>query len=181
MDYRSIDIAADCVRFGNELEVTTEEIRPLQKVIDEATDHTTLVNDLFSYDKEKHAFIVENATITNCVDYLGNALSSTPPLAKDIAMLLILYYESQLQDSLNSLEEVPGFTEAQLRYAHAMIESAAGNLLFCLTSALYGKGHGIVDVGQYGKLPLQGLQWPVLGIATIGSILWGIGRRMLTA
>ena len=139
------------------------------------------MNDLFSYDKEKHASIVENATITNSVDDLGNALFSTPPLAKDIALLLILDYESQLQDSLNSLEEVPGFTEAQLCYAHALIESAAGNLLFCLTSARYEKGHGMVDVSQYGRLPLQGLQWPVLGIATVGSILWGIGRRMLTA
>ncbi|KAH8422423.1 terpene synthase family protein [Aspergillus melleus] len=183
MDYRAIDIAADfisiCVRFGNALELTAEEIRPLHKVIDEATDHMVLINDLFSYDKEKHASLVQNATITNSVDYLEKALSLSPPLTKNIAMLLALDYESKLQDSLQRLEEMPGLTEAQLRYAQGMVESAAGNLLFSLTSARYGKGHGMVDVSHYGKLPLQALQWPVLGIATIGSIFWGIGRLLL--
>lgn len=129
------------IRFGNGLCLTAEEIHPLKEIINKANDHMIFVNDFYSYEKEKHAMVEENACILNAVHYLDTVLSSGSSLAKEITMLLILDCEARMEDSLRRLETEAGLTRPQLRYAHAMVEAAAGNLLFSVTSVRYARGH----------------------------------------
>ncbi|PLB54915.1 terpenoid synthase [Aspergillus steynii IBT 23096] len=143
LDYRSTHIAVDhifsAVRFGNDLDLSQQQIDPLRHFSDLIGDHTILVNDLFSFDKEKHAAMTEGACILNAVNYLEQALSVSPTLAKDLVLRLILDIESQLQDELCQISEMGMLSEQQTRYAHAMIECVSGNLLFSVTSIRYAK------------------------------------------
>ncbi|KAJ5101895.1 terpenoid synthase [Penicillium alfredii] len=144
LDYRATDIAIDhilaAVRFGNDLDLRQEQIDPLRHISGLISDHNILVNDLFSFDKEKRAAVTQGAHILNIVEYLKQTLSVSSALAKDITLRLVFDVESQLRDELRQISQMGTLSEAQIRYAHAMVESASGNLLFSVTSVRYGKG-----------------------------------------
>ena len=84
--------------------------------------------------------MTQGALILNVVDYLEQTLSVSSALAKDHALRLLFDVESQLQDELRQISRMGTLSEAQIQYAHAMVECASGNLLFSVTSVRYGKG-----------------------------------------
>lgn len=128
------------VRFGNDLNLRQEQIDPLRHISGLVGDHTILINDLFSFDKEKRAAMTQGALILNAVDYLAQTLSMSSTLAKDHTLRLVFDIESQLQDELCQISRMGTLSDAKIRYAHAMVECASGNLLFAVTSVRYGKG-----------------------------------------
>lgn len=130
------------VRFGNDLDLRQEQIDPLRHITGLVGDHIVLVNDLFSFDKEKHAAMTQGALILNTVEYLEQTLSVSFALAKDITLRLLFDVESRLQNELCQISQMGTLSEAQMRYAHAMVEAASGNVLFSVTSVRYGKGAG---------------------------------------
>ncbi|KAJ5177655.1 terpenoid synthase [Penicillium coprophilum] len=144
LDYRAIDIAMDhilaAVRFGNDLDLRQEEIDPLRHFSGLVSDHNILVNDLFSFDKEKRAAVTQDALLLNAVDYLQQNLLVSSALAKDHALCLVFDVESRLQDELRQISRMRTLSEAQIQYVRAMVECASGNLLFSVTSVRYGKG-----------------------------------------
>ncbi|KAI9040026.1 terpene synthase family protein [Aspergillus affinis] len=143
LDYRMIDIAMTLilasVRLGNGLDLNRQQLEPLRHIIDLTSDHITLVNDLYSFDKEKRAAVTEGALLLNTVNYLEQALSVSSPFAKDLTLRLILDIESKLQDELGLISQTETLSESQVRYAHALVECASGNWLFSITSIRYGK------------------------------------------
>lgn len=164
LDYRTADVAMEyvsitsclrckliltscshilaAVRFGNDLDLRKEEIDPLRHISGLVGDHNILVNDLFSFDKEKRAAVTQGVLILNVVDYLEQTLSVSSALAKDITLRLVFHVESQLQDELCRISQMGTFSEAPIRYVHAMVECASGNLLF---SVRYGRGASGLD------------------------------------
>lgn len=101
-------------------------------------DHITLFNDLVSFDKEKKAWIVDGASLLNTVHYLETALVINSPLAKNLTLHMILDLEEQIGNEVTRLKKAIGLTQTQLHYTQALIECAAGNIFFSLTSIRYG-------------------------------------------
>ncbi|KAH8428342.1 uncharacterized protein LDX57_006043 [Aspergillus melleus] len=124
------------VRLGNGLNLTRQQLEPLHHIIE---FHITLVNDLFSFDKEKRAAVTEGALLLNTVNYLEQVLSVSSPFAKDLTLRLMLDIESKLQDELGQLSQIDTLSESQVRCAHALVECASGNMLFSVDSIWYGK------------------------------------------
>ncbi|OJJ42124.1 hypothetical protein ASPZODRAFT_105738 [Penicilliopsis zonata CBS 506.65] len=142
LDYRASDIAADtvssCVRWGNRLDLQTAELASVQEVVNLAMDHIILVNDLFSFNREKNAAVEEGALFLNAVHYLEGVLGVHSPLAKDLTMQLVWDFESKVTAKIRHLRQCDRQYSAQWRYLDAMVEAAAGNLFFSLTSVRYG-------------------------------------------
>lgn len=115
-------------------------MNPLRSISGLVGDHTILINDFFSFDKEKRAAVNKGALMLNTVNYLEQTLSVSSALAKDITLRLLFDVESKLQNELCQVLQMERLSEAQIRYAHAMVECASGNLLFSVTSIRYGKG-----------------------------------------
>jgi hypothetical protein len=57
----------------------------VQHSIDLANNRITLVNDLFSYEKEKQASVMKANSILNAVHYLETVLSVDSLVSKDVS------------------------------------------------------------------------------------------------
>ncbi|PYI26857.1 terpenoid synthase [Aspergillus indologenus CBS 114.80] len=142
LNYRATDIAADfvsaCIRFGNQLDLNAQELKGVQHLVDVASDHMTLINDLFSFNKEKKASIEEGALFLNTVHYIETVLEINSLLAKDVTLSLAQDYEAKIEAEIMRLRQGPPLGHQQWSYVYAMVEAASGNLLFSITSIRYG-------------------------------------------
>ena len=103
-----------------------------------AYDHFLLINDLYSFDREKRAADTHGATFTNVIHFPEEYLSVNPEVAKKVTLDILEGVECQLHTELQRLKESPTITETQLQYAFGTIENLSGNVLFSLTSKRYG-------------------------------------------
>ena len=132
-----------CARFssGARLSHAEEEaMRPFERLV---MDHIVFTNDIYSFDKEKEDFLSKGATFLNTVHYLEQALSVRSETAKSIAFHLMSEVEIKLEQELIGLKESSIFSQEQVKYAHALIEMAAGNVFYSATSARYGRKSAI--------------------------------------
>ncbi|KAE8352308.1 isoprenoid synthase domain-containing protein [Aspergillus coremiiformis] len=144
LDYRTVDIAAPAilafVRFANETRLSTAENDDLRPFLALAVDHVILVNDFYSYEKEKRDFETGRCTfIVNTVHYLGESLSVEPSTAKSVALQLLAELEGQLGKELTRLRDSDSLNETQLKYACAVLEMVAGNLFYSMSAPRYGE------------------------------------------
>ncbi|RAH83180.1 terpenoid synthase [Aspergillus japonicus CBS 114.51] len=146
LDYRAVDIGRDyilaAVKFGNEIHLSPAEETPLAPLIGLAMDHIIMTNDLFSYDKERR----DSETCANAVRYLEQVLAIDARSAKIVISSLLTQTEGQMHAELESLRRSDALSEAQLRYARGVIEAAAGNVVFSITTRRYNP----IGAGQAG-------------------------------
>ena len=102
-------------------------------------DHIALINDIYSFDKESYEFQSAGATFTNTVHYLDEILSIGPQMAKTVAFQLTIDWEVKLEEELKRMKVSDQFNKTQLRYAHGLLETVAGNVLYSVTSARYAR------------------------------------------
>ncbi|KAL2869550.1 isoprenoid synthase domain-containing protein [Aspergillus lucknowensis] len=124
LDYRAVNVAA---------ELSPGESSVLDKFLQLAYDHLLLVNDLYSFEKEKREFEEQGATISNAVYYLESTLSVHPNTAKLVALDVIHQTEAQLSAEFSKLRS-NGLSQQQLKYACAILECTAGNIVYSLTA-----------------------------------------------
>ncbi|OJJ96638.1 hypothetical protein ASPACDRAFT_125390 [Aspergillus aculeatus ATCC 16872] len=144
LDYRAVDIGRDyilaAVKFGNGIHLSPAEEPPLAPLIGLAMDHIIMTNDLFSYDKERR----DSETCANAVQYLEQVLSVDAGSAKTLITSLLTQTEGRIHAELESLCRSGALSEAQIRYARGVVEAAAGNVVFSITTRRYspiGAGH----------------------------------------
>ncbi|PYI21824.1 terpenoid synthase [Aspergillus violaceofuscus CBS 115571] len=146
LDYRAVDIGRDyilaAVKFGNEIHLSPAEETPLAPLIGLAMDHIIMTNDLFSYDKERR----DSETCANAVRYLEQVLAIDARSAKIVISSLLTQTEGQMHAELESLRRSDALSEAQIRYARGVIEAAAGNVVFSITTRRYSP----IGAGQAG-------------------------------
>ncbi|RAK77674.1 terpene synthase family protein [Aspergillus fijiensis CBS 313.89] len=137
LDYRAVDIGRDyilaAVKFGNGIHLSSAEETPLAPLIALAMDHIIMTNDLFSYDKERR----DSETCANAVRYLEQVLAVDAGSAKTLTSGLLTQTEHRIHAELEGLCRSGALSEAQIRYAWGVIEAAAGNVVFSITTRRY--------------------------------------------
>ncbi|PYH40344.1 terpenoid synthase [Aspergillus saccharolyticus JOP 1030-1] len=137
LDYRAVDIGRDyilaAVKFGNRICISSADETALSPVIQLAMDHIILTNDLFSYDKESR----EAETCANAVRYLEQVLAVDAGAAKILITSLLRQTETRMHAELASRRGSNALSPSQLRYARGVIEAAAGNVAFSITTRRY--------------------------------------------
>ncbi|RAL13905.1 terpenoid synthase [Aspergillus homomorphus CBS 101889] len=148
LDFRAVDIGRDyilaAVKFGNNVQLSPSEEQPLATMIQLAMDHIIMTNDLFSYDKECR----DSETCANAVRYLEQVLAIDAGSAKSVLYGLLTRTESRLHSELESLRSSGTLSEPQLQYVQGVIEAAAGNLAFSITTRRYSSK----ETGQLGEV-----------------------------
>ncbi|RAH72519.1 terpene synthase family protein [Aspergillus aculeatinus CBS 121060] len=152
LDYRAVDIGREtdpipsasyilaAVKFGNGIHLSPAEETPLVPLIEWVMDHIIMTNDLFSYDKERR----DSETCANAVRYLEQVLAIDAGSAKTLVSSLLTQTEGRIHAEMESLCRSGALSEAQIRYARGVIEAAAGNVVFSITTRRYspiGAGH----------------------------------------
>lgn len=134
------------MKFGNGIHLSSAEETPLAPLIALAMDHIIMTNDLFSYDKERR----DSETCANAARYLEQVLAIDAGSAKTLISGLLTQTEGRIHAELESLCRSGALSEAQIRYARGVIEAAAGNVVFSITTRRYspiGAGHASATKG----------------------------------
>ncbi|KAF4436138.1 Aristolochene synthase [Fusarium acutatum] len=120
LDYRRHDIAKPfmiaAIRFGTGVHHTPEEVAPFAELEDLYVQHSILMNDLYSYDKEIYEARTINGSVVNTVHVIEKLMCVPPHLAKTITRTMSFdvekkyYAESEkfMRDpSLNDKQHIP--------------------------------------------------------------------------
>ena len=103
-------------------------------------DHLGIVNDLASYDKELRAFESYKASdIINLVQVVKDVvgLEGTSD-AKAVAFALQSQAEQGMVAEIEVLQRSGTLTTEEETFLRAILESAAGHVMFCMTTSRYG-------------------------------------------
>ncbi|KAJ5976767.1 hypothetical protein N7501_000109 [Penicillium viridicatum] len=110
-------------QFATGTNLTSTEQAPLQTLVTLCRDHIILVNDLFSFDKEKKDMESRGSTFINTVNYLRLTLSLETRTAKIVAQSLIAELELQIHQEQERLQSDQTLSDRQIRYSLGVVES----------------------------------------------------------
>jgi hypothetical protein len=125
------------IRFGCGVHQTQKELAPFDKLSDLYVRHSSLINDLYSYDKEVHKVKTINASIVNAVSITEQLLSAPPPLAKNIIRTITWNMEKQLHAGCEKFIHGPLLNDRQRIYLTALFGAMAGNVFHSATLGRY--------------------------------------------
>lgn len=103
-------------------------------------EHFTLVNDVYSFDKEYREHVTQGTVLVNAVSVLTELYSlSDTTTAKCMLWSVIRDIENRMRAEYEDLKtsKTPLSAE-QWRYIDALLECAAGNIFCSATIARYG-------------------------------------------
>lgn len=135
LPYRFVFAAA---KFSIKSRVSLSDAR-FQHYLSLVGDHLSIVNDLYSYDKELHAF--NNGEASDVVNLVALVKSVTSLQdtddAKSVAWALLLQVEKQMMEELKNLR-AQNLSNEEWWFLEAVTCTATGNVMFCMTSSRYG-------------------------------------------
>ena len=101
-----------------------------------------MVNDLHSYYKELEALEQGKASdMINLVDVMKTVTGLTgKDDAKSVALSLQLQFEREMAAEMRKVSDGEGgATDEEWKFMEAIMTSAAGHVMFCMTTSRYGR------------------------------------------
>ncbi|KAF4960418.1 hypothetical protein FGADI_1065 [Fusarium gaditjirri] len=124
LDYRRHDIAKPfmiaAIRFGCGVHHTAEEIAPFDELEDLYVQHSILMNDLYSYDKEIYEARTINGSVVNAVHVIEKLMSVPPNLAKTITRTMSFDVEKKFYALSEKFMRDPSLKDGQRTYVIAV-------------------------------------------------------------
>ncbi|KAI1394194.1 terpenoid synthase [Hypoxylon trugodes] len=155
IDYRILDFAVDyceaAIMFTCEITRSRKELSRLTKIRKLVWTHLSLVNDLYSYEKEMCAERKKGDVVINAVRVLENLLAISSREAKVILRGYIWNLEVEINEEYRQALYPYGSTGKEWRFVEGMMLAMAGNLFFSATCLRYAKptlecvGSGVAD------------------------------------
>ncbi|KAH7205611.1 isoprenoid synthase domain-containing protein [Fusarium oxysporum] len=143
LDYRRHDIAKPfmiaAIRFGSGVHHTPEEIAPFDELEDLYVQHSILMNDLYSYDKEIYEARTINGSVVNAVHVIEKLMSVSPTLAKTITRTMSFDVEKKYYALSEKFMCDPSLNEKQRTYVIALFDCLTGNLFHHATLGRYSR------------------------------------------
>ena len=122
------------------MRLSQSELIPLTELIGLYSDHISLTNDLFSFDKESSEHQTDGAILINAVAILQKCLSvGSIRAAKNMVHQMILGIEDRLGQVYQDLCCADGpLNSRQRRFVEGILESLAGHVLYSTIIRRYG-------------------------------------------
>uniref|UniRef100_A0A0D2YJ08 Terpene synthase n=1 Tax=Fusarium oxysporum (strain Fo5176) TaxID=660025 RepID=A0A0D2YJ08_FUSOF len=143
LDYRRHDIAKPfmiaAIRFGSGVHHTPEEIAPFDELEDLYVQHSILMNDLYSYDKEIYEARTINGSVVNAVHVIEKLMSVSPTLAKTITRTMSFDVEKKYYALSENFMRDPSLNDKQRTYVIALFDCLTGNLFHHATLGRYSR------------------------------------------
>jgi hypothetical protein len=125
------------IRFGCGVQQTREELAPFDEMADLYVQHSILINDLYSYDKEIHEAKTVNGSIVNAVHVIEQLLTVPAPLAKTITRTISWDMEKDFYAMCEKFMNDTTLNDRQRVYVVALFDSLNGNLFHSATLSRY--------------------------------------------
>jgi hypothetical protein len=125
------------IKFGYDANVPVSHTYILSNLIHLYNLHMGLVNDLYSFDKEKRDE-TNGAVMINAVDVLQRSRKIPLEEAKGLIRKMIWQLEIQMHEESVSIERFGILTQDQHRLVRGLMESAAGNIFYSAVQKRYG-------------------------------------------
>ncbi|CAJ0542877.1 Ff.00g002980.m01.CDS01 [Fusarium sp. VM40] len=145
MLYRRNDVGKPfmiaAIRFGCGVQQTREELAPFDEMTDLYVQHSILINDLYSYDKEVHEVKTVRGSIVNAVHVIEKLLSVPAPLAKTITRNITWDMEKNFYAMCEKFMHDTSLNDRQRVYVVALFDALHGNIFHSATLSRYVR-HG---------------------------------------
>ncbi|KAJ6006804.1 hypothetical protein N7451_004748 [Penicillium sp. IBT 35674x] len=142
LDYRSRDIAGDMLlaqaAFAADVSLSEAEKGVFDKFVGLFTDHISLTNDIYSFQKEWDEHISKGAFLVNAVDVVRRLHHVSVSAAKQYVFEQILKLEQLLALEMDHLKQDVGMNKAQERFGEALALCLAGHIFYSATNGRYG-------------------------------------------
>lgn len=126
------------VKFSYNVKVAPAETYIMANLIHLWQAHISLVNDLYSFDKEQRDADVHGATLFNAVHILQVSEGLTVCEAKNLTRRKIWGLESAMYEECCLLQRYGQLSDGQSTFVRGILECAAGNIFYSAVQGRYG-------------------------------------------
>lgn len=127
------------IRFGSGVRQTPEETAPFAELEDLYVQHSILINDLYSYDKEIYEARTINGSVVNAVHVIEKLMCVPPHLAKTISRTMSFDVEKKYYAESEKFMRDPALNDKQRTYVIALFDCLTGNLFHHATLGRYSR------------------------------------------
>ncbi|GFF61137.1 hypothetical protein IFM51744_10595 [Aspergillus udagawae] len=142
LDYRSVDIGRELLlaqaAFACNVHLSEPEMKVFDKLIGLYSDHISLTNDLYSFDKEYSDYCRTGAVLLNAVDVVRKVHRVSDSIAKQLVRESILETESEFSEEFKRLKLSGDLSDGQQRFIEALTLCLVGHIFYSATSGRYG-------------------------------------------
>ncbi|KAF7168670.1 hypothetical protein CNMCM5623_001610 [Aspergillus felis] len=142
LDYRAVDIGRELLlaqaAFACNAHLSEPEMKVFDKLIGLYSDHISLTNDLYSFDKEYSDHCRTGAVLINAVDVVRKIHRVSESIAKQLVRESILEMETEFSEEFKRLKLSRELSEGQQRFVEALALCLVGHIFYSATSGRYG-------------------------------------------
>ncbi|GFF70783.1 hypothetical protein IFM53868_00397 [Aspergillus udagawae] len=142
LDYRSVDIGRELLlaqaAFACNVHLSEPEMKVFDKLVGIYSDHISLTNDLYSFDKEYSDYCRTGAVLLNAVDVVRKVHRVSDSIAKQLVRESILETESEFSEEFKRLKLSGDLSDGQQRFIEALTLCLVGHIFYSATSGRYG-------------------------------------------
>ncbi|GKZ17512.1 hypothetical protein AbraCBS73388_009183 [Aspergillus brasiliensis] len=142
LDYRSVDIGRELLlaqaAFACNVHLSEPEIKVFDRLISLYSDHISLTNDLYSFDKEYGDHCRTGAVLINAVDVVRKVHRVSEFIAKQLVRESILEVETEFSEEYRKLHLSGKLSGNQQRFVEALTLCLVGHIFYSATSGRYG-------------------------------------------
>lgn len=109
------------------------------------SDHISLTNDLYSFDKEYGDHCRTGAVLINAVDVVRNVHRVSRPIAKQLVRESILDMETDFSKEFKRLKVSGELSDRQQRFVEALALCLVGHIFYSATSGRYGGANAALE------------------------------------
>ncbi|GAB1211155.1 hypothetical protein ATERTT37_000267 [Aspergillus terreus] len=149
LDYRSLDIGRELLlsqaAFASNAHLSEPEMKVFDRLIGLYSDHISLTNDLYSFDKEYGDHCRTGAVLINAVDVVRNVHRVSRPIAKQLVRESILDMETDFSKEFKRLKVSGELSDRQQRFVEALALCLVGHIFYSATSGRYGGANAALE------------------------------------
>ncbi|GES65515.1 terpenoid synthase [Aspergillus terreus] len=149
LDYRSLDIGRELLlsqaAFASNAHLSQPEIKVFDRLIGLYSDHISLTNDLYSFDKEYGDHCRTGAVLINAVDVVRKVHRVSRPIAKQLVRESILDMETDFSKEFKRLKVSGELSDRQQRFLEALVLCLVGHIFYSATSGRYGGANAALE------------------------------------
>ncbi|KAL4971997.1 isoprenoid synthase domain-containing protein [Aspergillus desertorum] len=142
LDYRSVDIGRELLlaqaAFACNVQLSEPEMEVFDRLISLYSDHISLTNDLYSFDKEYGDHCRTGAVLINALDVVRKVHQVSEFIAKQLVRESILKVETEFAEEYKRLSLPEKLSDKQQRFVEALTLCLVGHIFYSATSGRYG-------------------------------------------
>jgi hypothetical protein len=123
--------------FACNVHLSEPEMEVFDRLISLWSDHISLTNDLYSFDKEYGDHCRTGAVLINAADVVRKVHGVSESIAKQIARESILEMETEFLEEFKRLKLSGQLSHGQQRFVEALTLSLVGHVFYSVTSGRY--------------------------------------------